>query len=73
MDTRALGGAVLAATGLSLALTAAYLAGGAARTAAVTMPAAHVATAAYQAKPSAARDAAAAKPVLQPTPVSMRE
>ena len=73
VDTRALGGAVLAATGLSLALTAAYLAGGAARTAANTMPAAHVATAASQAKTAFQRDAGAARSVLEPTPVALRE
>ena len=71
VNTRALGGAVLAGAGLSLALAVAYLAGGAAKTATITTPASHVATAALQAKTFAQPVAGASRPVLAPTPAAL--
>ena len=69
VNPRALGGAVLAGVGLGATLSVAYLAGGAARTAAVGAPSAHVAIAAPVASSSFETPARAALPATQ---VSLR-
>ena len=70
-NTRALGGAVLAGIGLTAALSAAYLAGSAARTADANKPAARIAVAGSVAKSTFVQPAAPAAAVAV-TPISLR-
>ena len=69
VDSRALGGAVLAGAGLSLVLAVAYLAGGAAKIATLKSSEARMAAAAPSAEAAPASEAA--RPALAPTPASL--
>jgi hypothetical protein len=72
VNSRALGGAVLAGAGMGLVLAVAYLAGGAAKTAEIKAQAGRMAAAAPAAKATSASFAyAAAKPAMAPIPASL--